>query len=196
MKTWSADQVRAFFDAIRDDDLYALLRLSVMTGMRRGEVVGLRWRDVHLDEGFLSVAQARVRGLDGWTTGKPKTRSSARRIDLDPVTVEVLRARRESQVVVGIEDYVFDRGDGQPLDPDGVTKAFQRLRARTALPRIRLHDLRHTMASLALAGGEHMKVVQERLGHASIAMTMDLYSHVPPTMQRDAADRLARAIDG
>ncbi len=98
--------------------------------------------------------------------------------------------------MVGIEGLTFDRGDEAPLDPDWVTGAFERLSRRAGLPRIRLHDLRHSAASILLSAGVNPKVVQERLGHSSVQITLDLYSHVAPGIQEDAAKRLARAIDG
>ncbi len=163
--------------------------------MRRGEVLGLRRADLRLAEGFLMVRQARFRGVDGWVVNDPKTRAGQRRVALDPASVAVLKAHLDAQVVIGVEGYVFDRGDGEPLDPDGVTGTFERLSRVAGLPRIGLHDLRHTAATLMLANGENPKVVQERLGHSWISITLDLYSHVVPTLQDAAADRLAASID-
>jgi integrase len=203
MRTWSAEQVRAFLANVADDRLAALWRLAATTRMRRGEILGLRWRDLALDGAVLSVAQARVRGTDGLTYGPPKTSASRRRVDLDAATVAALRAHRRRQTderaILPIDrdqDLVFSRADGLPLDPDGVSGTFDRLQLRARLPHIRFHDLRHTMTSLMLANGAPAKVVQERLGHSSVMVTLDTYSHVAPGMQRDATDRLARAIDG
>jgi integrase len=203
MRTWSAEQVRAFLAFVADDRLAALWRLAATTGMRRGEILGLRWRDLALDGATLSIAQARVRGTHGLMYGPPKTLASRRRVDLDAATVAALREHRRRQTderaILPIDrdqDLVFSRADGLPLDPDGVSGTFDRLQLRAGLPRIRVHDLRHTMASLMLANGAPAKVVQERLGHSSVMVTLDIYSHVAPGMQRDATDQLARAIDG
>jgi len=194
MRTWDGAQVARFLEATKDDRFAALWRLYVTTGLRRGEAIALRWQDVDLERGFLSVTRSRSHGLHGMEYGEPKTAAGRRRVALGAATVAALRAHRAAQEVIGIEGLVFDRGDGLPLDPDGVTGAFVRLSRAAGLPRIRLHDLRHTSASLMLAAGVNAKVVSERLGHSSISVTMDLYSHVAPGIQEDAAERLERAI--
>jgi integrase len=203
MRTWSAEQLRVFLAFVADDRLASLWRLASTTGMRRGEVLGLRWRDVDLDGATLSVAQARVRGADGLSYGPPKTSAGRRRIDLDQTTVASLRDHRRRQTTeleaLPAEhdlDLVFTRADGKPLDPDGLSGTFDRLQKAAGLPRIRLHDLRHTVASLLLAGNVPAKVVQERLGHSSVMVTLDIYSHVAPGMQRDATELLERVIHG
>lgn len=202
MAVWDGAQVAAFLGVVRADRLHALWRLAFATGMRRGEMLGLRWRDVDLGAGALSVQQQRVRGADGLGYGAPKTAKGRRRIALDAETVAALRVHRarqaEERLAAGPawrdEGLVFARADGSPLDPDVVSQSFERLSARAALPRIRLHDARHTHGTLLLAAGVHPKVVQERLGHSSIQVTMDVYSHVLPGLQEDAAER-ARAGD-
>jgi integrase len=189
---------------IRDHELFPLLRLAATTGMRRGEVLGLRWRDVDLQRGVLQVVQQRVRGADALTYGPPKTSRGRRRIDLDPATVSAPREHRRRQLEDRLAfgpgyidaDLVFARADGSPLDPDVVSRSFERLARRVGLTPIRFHDLRHTHATLALAAGIHPKVVQERLGHSSVSITLDLYSHAVPAMQADAASRIAAIVDG
>jgi integrase len=196
MRTWTPQQVATFLRTAEPDRLYAMWRLAAMTGMRRGELIGLRWRNVDLDGAFVSVQEQLVRQGDrGVVFGEPKTAKGRRRVPIDAVTVAALRAHRAAQVVVGIEDLAFDRGDGTPLDPDGVTDAFLALSRRADLPRIRLHDLRHTAATMMLRAGVHAKVVQERLGHATIGMTLDLYSHAVPAMAAEAADTIAALVD-
>ena len=204
MKTWSGSQVHTFLASVADDRLAALWRLAFSSGMRRGEMLGLRWSDIDLDGASLSVQQTRIRGADGLTYGSPKTAKGRRRIALDAATVASLRAHKRAQAIerdragdIWRDGYlVFCREDGKPLDPDSVSQYFDRRGARAGLPRIRLHDARHTAASLLLAAGVHPKVVQERLGHATIATTLDTYSHVVPGLGHDAAERLAAAIDG
>lgn len=201
---WHADEVAAFLAQVREDRLYAMWRLAFTSGMRRGELLGLRWRDVDLDAAHFSVSRARVRGVDGLGWDAPKTGSANRRVTLDAGTVATLREHRARQnkerLAIGPgwadEDLVFCRADGTPLSLDAVTAAFSRLVARSGLPRITLHGARHTAASVLLAAGVHPKAVQARLGHSSIQVTMDLYSHLTPAVEEDAAERLARAIDG
>jgi integrase len=197
MRTWTAEQVAVFLAAASSDRLSAMWRLAATTGMRRGELIGLRWADVDLDARFVSIQQQRVRqGAAGVVYGPPKTGRGRRRLPIGAATAEALRAHRAAQVVVGVDGLVFHRGDGSGLDPDGVSGAFDRIARSAGLPRIRLHDLRHTAATLMLRAGVHPKVVQERLGHASIAMTLDLYSHAVPAMAAEAADMLEAIVDG
>lgn len=203
MQTWSAEQVRAFLAGSRDDDLAALWRLAVVTGMRRGELLALRWGDVNFTGGTLSVRRTLSRGEDGIVFGEPKTAAGKRTIDLDGLTIDLLRSHRAEQAELRLQlgpawtdnDLVFERGAGEPLHPNVLGSRFRSLVKRCGLQPIRFHDLRHTAATLMLANGEHPKVVQERLGHADISMTLNLYSHVMPGMQRQASDRLAALLE-
>jgi integrase len=203
MRTWTAEQLSAFLAAVANRDDFALWRLAATSGMRRGELLGLRWAAADLDARRVQIVQQRVRGADGFTYGPPKTAKGRRSIALDAVTVTALWAHRQAQGVIrpafgpGYQDadLVFARADGSPMDPDSVSGTFERIVRRLGLPMIRLHDLRHTHATLALAAGVHPKVVQERLGHSSVAMTLDLYSHAVPAMEADAASRIAALID-
>ncbi len=198
-QTWNAEQVAHVLTAAVGDDFEPLWRLALLAGMRRGELLGLRWTDVDLDAGTLSVRRTLSRGESSrLESGEPKTASGRRRIALPGSVVESLRRHRIRQVeyrlAVGpaFEDQglVFTNETGGPLHPNSLTIRFRKLIAAGSVPKIRFHDLRHTCATLLLSQGVHPKVVQERLGHADIAMTMNLYSHVTPDMQRDAADRL------
>ncbi len=198
MRTWTADEARAFLAATADHELAALWRLALTTGMRRGELLALRWQDIDLERRQLAVRRTLSRGTDGFYFSEPKTRAGKRSIALSESTVTALREHRrrqlERRLALGAAwhetDLVFDRGDGWVRYPRAVEGMFQRLVARLGLPRIRFHDLRHTAATLMLAEGVHPKIVQERLGHATISMTLDRYSHVTMDMQREAADRL------
>jgi integrase len=205
MQTWSARELAAFLAGVAEHEWFALWRLAATTGMRRGELLGLRWSDLELPRGQLQIVQQRVRGLDAYTYGPPKTKAGRRRVDLDAATVAALQAHRQAQAVIrpafgaGYDadaDLVFARADGSPLDPDTVSGTFERLVLELRLSRIRLHDLRHTHATLALAAGVHPKVVQERLGHSSVQITLDRYSHAVPGMQAEAASRIAAIVDG
>jgi len=172
------------------------------TGMRRGEVVGLRWQDVDLDGRCLFIVQqiTEVRGRS--VVGTPKTRRGARVVPLDDGTVGRLRAHHEVQALeraawdAGWHDsgLVFTREDGRSLRPEYVTRHFQKLADDAGLPVIGLHDLRHTNASIALAAGVDIKVVSDRLGHSTTAITADLYTHVNRNVGRAAADRIADVL--
>jgi integrase len=180
------------------------IALDLHTGLRMGELLGLRWRDCDLDNGRLSIQQTayQVRG-GGTAFGPTKTHRSRRPITLAADFVHALRAHRAAQterrLVAGPAwrgdlDLVFDDGIGGPLSPDRLRAGFQRVLREAGLPTIRFHDLRHTMATLMLAAGEHPKVVSERLGHASVMLTLDTYSHVLPGLQEAAAERLADTL--
>jgi integrase len=200
---WTVAEVRAFLDATEADRLATLFVLLLVTGMRRGEAVGLRWVDVDLEHQRLTVAQqiTEVRGRP--TLGTPKTRRGARRVPLDPTTVELLRRHRDQQRaerrqwgLPAAADLVFTREDGTALRPDSVTKYFHQLVTGAGLRVIRLHDLRHTNASLALDAGVDVKIMSDRLGHANTAITNDIYTHVSTDVGRAAAARLAGLILG
>lgn len=199
---WTPAQTGRFLDAAMTDRLYALYHLIAFRGLRRGEAVGLSWSEVDLDGATLTVAWQVVQL--GWETieGTPKSDASGRVVALDSETVDALRLHRARQdrerenagaawVDTG---RVFTRLDGTGLHPGYVTTHFFRLSRQADLPPIRLHDLRHGAATLALAGGANLKVVQEMLGHASIAITADTYTSVLPEVAREAAEAAARLV--
>lgn len=202
---WSTDQTRAFLDSQRDDRLFALWRLAAMTGLRRGELVGLRWRDVDLDAGAVRVSATRVVVNYSVVDSAPKTEKSRRTISLDGATVAALRQHRSRQTeemfAIGRQrsddGYVFtsDPG-GNPYHPDRITRTLAAKARATGLPVVRLHSLRHSHASAAILAGVPLKVVSERLGHSSIAVTSDVYGHVTTAADQAAADQVAAAIDG
>ena len=204
LTTWTADDVRTFLASVTDDRLSALYRCLITTGMRRGEALGLRWSSTNLDAGRVLVERSLVVVNDvvGWSA--PKTPRSRRAVSLDSETVVAIRAHRkrqlEERVLAGDawedEDLVFCDGLGGPLHPDRFTRTFQSAARRAGVPRIRLHDLRHTWATLALTAGVHPKVVSERLGHATTAITLDVYSHVQPILDAEAAGTVADLFAG
>ena len=178
-----------------------LLSFMASTGCRRGEALGLEWRHVDLENGTASIVQSLQRvGRTGLRFLPPKSTKSRRSIALDEDTVEMLRSHRGGQILTmaqlgsAYEDngLVFPGPMGKPLDPATLTRNFEKLARRAGKRHVRLHDLRHFHASLLLKAGVHLKVVQERLGHSSIAITADTYSHVAPSLQREAADVFAR----
>jgi integrase len=199
---WTAEQTGHFLDTAADDRLYPLFHLIAYRGLRRGEAVGLRWRDVDLNHRLLHIRQQIVQV--GWATqvSQPKTHSGNRTVTLDQGTTAVLRAWRHEQegerALWGAAwqhtDLVFTRQDGSAIHPDTVSRRFAALTRAADLPPIRLHDLRHTAASLALVAGVPMKVVSELLGHASLAITADTYTSVLPEVADAAAEAVFRVI--
>jgi integrase len=185
MHALSPTDARQVLATAADDPLEAFWRLAITCGLRQGELLALRWSEVDLDRGTLSI----VASLERWDAGtaviaEPKTQRSRRQILLGASIVEALRHHREAQPGIG---FVFTRADGRPLSRSIVDKAWGRLNERAGVPRVRFHDLRHTAATLLLGRAVHPKIVSEMLGHSTVAITLDLYSHVTPTMQREAA---------
>jgi integrase len=204
MNTWSANQVRAFLDYTADHRLHAAFVVLATTGMRRGECLGMRWSDLDLAASRLAIVQTVIAVNHEVRIGSPKTARGRRTVALDPGTIAVLRRHRQQQLeerlIMGAgftdHDLVFCRPDGGALHPERFSRTFEIEAERAGVPRIRLHDLRHTWATLALSAGEHPKVVQERLGHANVSITLDVYSHVTEGLHTDAASRVAGIIFG
>ena len=193
MKTWDAEDLRRFLDSAAEDPLYPLWVLLAMTGMRRGEALGLRWADVDLERAQLSVRQTLVPVGARVVVSQPKTARGRRVLALDPVTVASLRDLR-AMLAPDSSDFAFVDEKGLHLDPSWVSGRFRRLVSGSGLPRIRLHDLRHTHATLALQAGIHPKIVSERLGHATVSLTLDVYSHAVGHMQAEAAAQIASLV--
>jgi integrase len=205
MKTWTADELGRFLEGAREHRLAPLFTVLATTGLRRGEALGLRWSDVDLDEGRLAVRQTLLAVNNHVEFGEPKTHRSRRTVDLDAGTVAVLKAHRKAQLEerakAGLgrpraDGLIFTDEQGEPLHPNVVSRTFGRLVREEQLPVIRLHDLRHTHATLSLQAGVHVKIVSERLGHSSVTITLDTYSHAIPGLQRDAAEKVAALIPG
>jgi len=201
-KPWTPEQSQAFLQHIAQDRLANLYHLMLVTGMRRGETVGLRWEDVDLDGECLFVIQ-QITDVNGRSmVSTPKTKRGQRLIPIDAETVAMLRRQRETQNLERVAwgpawneaGLIFTREDGRPLRPEYATRHFQALALKAGLPVIRLHDLRHTNASLALSAGVDLKVVSERLGHSQLAITADLYTHVNRGLGKAAAEQIARAL--
>lgn len=208
----TSEQARKLLEAAKGHPQEALFVLALATGMRRGELLGLKWQDVNLDEGTLQVRRTlsrlptqmgRDRG-DLYVEAEPKTKSSRRNIALASFAVEALKQhsirqkgmKRLAGDMWEEHDYVFCTPLGKHLNPGhGVLVQLKILLEKAGLPDIRFHDLRHSAATLLLSMGVHSKVVQEILGHSEISMTMDIYSHVLPTMQKDAMVKLNQAFE-
>jgi len=199
---WTPQQAGAFLDFACNDGLSALWQLVAYRGLRRAEVVGLSWANVDLDNACATISDTVVQVDHVSTWGGPKSEAGARIISLDSVTVKALRNHRAAQAEQRLawgaawvdSGLVFTKDDGSPLNPDGVSQRFERLIARSGLPPIRLHDLRHVAASLALAAGVPMKVVSEQLGHSSSQITSDIYSSVLPQVAQAAAEAVADLV--
>ena len=204
MFVWTANELRRFFELIDGHHLYAALYLKANTGMRRGEVLGLTWRVIDFANARLSVTQTVTAPDYQLVVSNVESAQSLRAIDLDERTVAVLRSWRkrqlESHMQSGLRvedsDFVFAKPDGSPLHPDYLSQSFERLVTGSDLPRIRLHDLRHTHATLLLRASVPVKVVSERLGHSNVAFTMQVYQHVLPGMQADAAAAFGEIVFG
>ncbi|MCB1284273.1 MAG: site-specific integrase, partial [Microthrixaceae bacterium] len=194
IKAWEVDQLVEFLDAIESHRLAPAFEFAANTGMRRGEVLGVRWRDIDLDARRVSVRQALVSVSYKVSISDVKTGTSRRTIDIEEDLVQVLRDWRKFRteerdgVDPAPDDLVFVKADGTSPHPDIFSQLFDRTVAKIDVPDISLHDLRHTHATLLLKSGVPVKVVSERLGHANVAFTMNVYQHVLPGMQAAAAE--------
>lgn len=213
MQTWTAKDLASFLDRTSSDRYGPMWFFLAMTGCRRGELLGLRWSDVDLDEGSAAIRQQVVpppkasgKGREARIVQGTKT-GEARVIELDERTIGVLRQWRTRQnqerllLGAGYRDHglVFPRPDGAPFHPEAFSKAFDRKVRQKAFDDIlviRLHDLRHTWATLALEAGVDVAVVSKRLGHSSAVVTWNTYQHVRKGMQTDAAERVAASVFG
>jgi len=195
-RAWSADQLSAFLAHVEGDRLYPLWRFLVATGCRRGEAVGLRWSDLDLEAGTALIANQRSIAGGSVVEGAPKTAAGARTVALDPETVAVLarwrRDQREEFLAAGVRPergYVFTGREGGPLWPQGVTDRMAAITRQLGHPPIGVHGLRHSAATWMMGAGVSPKVVQQRLGHANVSVTLGIYSHVMPRRGRGGGVR-------
>lgn len=203
MLAWTEAEAQAFLRAVADHRLHPMWRLVLATGLRRGELCGLRWRDVDLDAGTLEVVETRTVAAEV-VVGAPKTKAGSRVIALDAGTVAVMHTWRRVQATERLaagsawtdHGLVFVDELGCPPHPETVTRWWNEALEATGSRRIRLHDARHTAATMALRAGVPLKVVTQRLGHADVAVTMRVYQHVTAQDDRVAADALGRALGG
>ncbi len=206
----------AEIDVLMDDDLHTLLKtarptrsypailMAATTGMRRGEVLGLRWVDLDLAAGIVTVNHTLEETKAGMRLKEPKTKRSRRNITLPALMVAALRSHKVAQaqerLMLGLgrdaNGYVFAALDGGPIRPRNLSKEFSRIVERAGVRRVSIHSLRHTHASQLLRDGVHVKVVSERLGHSTVSITLDVYAHTIPNMQADAAARIDAAFAG
>ena len=207
--TWTADQLAAFLAWDRDekqDELFALWWVIANTGMRRSEALALKWSDVNIKTSQVSIRRAI--NTEDWTKTKTTKTGNARVIDVDTATLKVLASYKVARAELSFElaradAYIFGDDQGQPRSPDAMTSRWDRrlkwagkVKRFEHLPRVTLKGLRHTHATILMELGVPPKVVQERLGHSTITTTMNIYSHVTPTMQKNAVDQFASRLAG
>jgi integrase len=198
MKVLEDDGVARLLAAVEGTAIHVPVLITLATGMRRGEVLGLRWSDIDFAAGSLAVRQTLQEAEGKRTFKEPKTPKSRRVIALPTVALEALRQHRARQAETKLQlggryndhDLVCTQADGSPWWSSGFDRAFRKARKQARVEDVRFHDLRHTHATQLLKAGVHPKVVSERLGHASIGITLDTYSHVMPGMQEEAAEKI------
>ena len=192
--TLTPEEVGIFLDRAKDSYYYPVFYTALSTGLRQAELLGLRWRDINLDQLSISVAQTLYKRAGICQFKEPKTSHSRRRVAMTPklaVFLKEYKAERESLCLYlgqlpSLDDLVFASVEGKPVDPGVLSHAFHRIADQAGLQNVRFHDLRHTFASLMLLRGAKAKVISEALGHSSVAFTMDTYSHIIEGMQEDA----------
>ncbi len=194
MRTLTPSEVEVLLEKASSNQFYPIIYTAVSTGLRQAELLGLRWRDADLNLLSLSVSQVLYKRKGVCTFKEPKTSGSSRRVAMTPKLALFLRGYKterellylERGIVLGLDDLVFSDIDGKPIDPSTLSHTFSEIAKRSGLVGTRFHDLRHTFASLMLLRGAKPKVISEALGHASVAFTMDTYSHIIEGMQEDA----------
>jgi integrase len=204
--TLTSEQAQQLVAQVQGHRLEALIILAITTGMRRGELVALRWLDVHFDESYLQIrrsARRTMKANGGLLITEPKTAASRRKIVLSSFLIEVLtrhranqdKERQKADALWTEQGLVFCNRRGGLINPDDLTKWFKGQIEDAGLQPMRFHDLRHSAATLLLAMGVHVKVVQELLGHSNIVTTLNIYSHVLPSLQQDAMNKLSDLFD-
>lgn len=203
MATLGSEDVYTFLTASRETPYYTLFYTAIYTGLRRSELLGLRWCDLDLELASLSVVQTLHRLRTGeYVIRQPKSQKGRRLVAMSPSLAILLREYKRneelSRRMLGLEllpsDLVFSHPDGTPLRPNSITRAFQTMAKSVGIKGVRFHDLRHTHATLMLRQGVHPKIVSERLGHSSVAITLDTYSHVLPGLQEAAARQFEEGL--
>ena len=203
MRALSVSETHRFLDTCTTESWRTIFHTLIWTGIRRSELLGLQWNDLDLDMALMTIRRSLVRLQNGtYVTDEPKTSSGARSLDLAPSTCLLLKQHRADQErdveLLGIPssqaNFVFGHPDGTPRTPSTVTQQFRRFASRAGLSGVRLHDLRHTHASLMLQQGTDIKTISTRLGHSSVAFTMDTYAHLLPGMQKAAMEKFEEAF--
>ena len=202
--TWTPEVIRKFLNLAKNSRYYNAYRLAALTGMRRSELAGIKWGDVDLELGRLKIVRTRQRiPGHGVVVGQPKSHRSQRSIALSPVGISVLENTRSRQAEIRLKaggawtntDYVFTVEDWLPIDPNSLSQEFRRIVRKYKLPYGTLHGLRHSFATSLLSANVHPAVVQSALGHSSISVTIDTYSHVMPGLEEAAARQIDEALN-
>lgn len=201
LTVWNEQEVQLFLKVAQESRYSVAFHMALVTGMRQGELLGLRWKDVDLEKGHLTISQTLSHDGKTFLLGG-KTKSSLRKILLPASTIAKLKKHRavvlKEKLSQGEEyhdnDLVMCTPSGTPINPANVRRSLNDLIKKAAVPKIRFHDLRHTHATLLLAKGVNVKVISERLGHSNIKITLDTYSHVLPTMQEDAVNKIEEIL--
>ena len=193
MKTLPAEQLASFLREAKESGVFEMYYIELATGLRRGELLGLKWEDLDLEQGTLRV-QRQVSRINGEVVEAPlKTKNSYRTISLGGDAVGILNEQRKK---CGGSEYVFPSPTGGPISPDSVIQMLHRVLKRAGLPKVRFHDLRHTFATVALQNGVDIKTVSGMLGHYSAGFTLDTYAHVTTQAQREAAKTMGSVLSG
>jgi integrase len=201
LQTYDLPQTATLIEAMRPTRMFVPTLLGVLCGLRRGEIAALRWKNVNLDAGSLAVVESAEQTVAGIRYKEPKSGRS-RKVSLSGTASKELKSWKLAQAQEFLklgarpdaDTFVVTQADGSPLQPRSITHEWVRLISLTKLPRIRFHDLRHAHATHLLGAGVHPKIASERLGHSKVGITLDLYSHVMPGMQEEAADRVDDAL--
>ncbi len=191
MKTIPAEQLQAFLNEAKETGVYEMYYIELATGLRRGELLGLKWQDIDWKNGIIKVRR-QVARVDGEIVEAPlKTKNSYRAVTISQQAIEVLKAQKAKTN----DEYVFASPNGGPISPDSVNNMLKRVLARAGIPKVRFHDLRHTFATIALQNGVDIKTVSGMLGHFSAGFTLDTYAHVTTSAQKEAAETMGNILN-
>ncbi|HWO98442.1 MAG TPA: site-specific integrase [Bacillus sp. (in: firmicutes)] len=198
---WNLEESFLFLKSAKSSPYYIAFLLAVTTGMRQGEILGLRWKDVDFEHECLYIRQTLTHDGKEFKEGA-KSKAGNRSIGLDTNTISALKEQRKKNVANKLKygsayvdyDLVIATPQGKPVNPRSLLRVFDNLTVKANLSKIRFHDLRHTHASLMLQQGENIKLISERLGHSSVKVTLDTYSHILPNTQKEASNRLAQQL--
>ncbi len=190
MKTIPAEQLEAFLREAKETGVYEMYYIELSTGLRRGELLGLKWQDIDWKNGIIKVKR-QVARVDGEIVEAPlKTKNSNRAVTISQQAIEVLKTQKAKTD----DEYVFPSPNGGPISPDSVNNMLKRVLARAGIPKVRFHDLRHTFATIALQNGVDIKTVSGMLGHFSAGFTLDTYAHVTTSAQKEAAETMGQVL--